>query len=473
MPPPSRLSWRSVLWLLALSDVLFTTWAIALAYWLRFHWSSIAGLEPRVPGFPVWMMLPFVAAFLLAFTLSRAYRRESVVSGLEEYGRIFEASGMTVLFVIVVAYLTTFAAVSRGFLLLSLGLVTFWVCLGRFAVRRVIYQAARKGRCLDAAIVVGVNRQAIDVARQLGNSPSASIRVVGFLSDYRPKGSTVVDGLRILGEPLELESIAQGVGANRAVVVESALAWESLRAIVQVMHRRRDLTISLVPGLSDLHSTSMDARHLGPVLTLAPRLARITGGEAMMKRVLDIAIVVPVLVLGVPLMALMAVLARFSGHGSGLVREAFVGPAGTLTLQRFRYPEWAERVHFSRLPDLLLVLSGTMSLLGPRPVALDRADEYTRVTHLLESAKPGFIGPWWLVRMGRPADVRAEITYDLHYVRNYSIWLDVQLLIQAARGLLGFSHRMPSRTPASPTDGDAAINAEITPSLEPSTKSAH
>jgi len=424
-----------------MSDVLCTAMAIALAYWLRFHWSSVAGLEPRIPDFPVWMMLPFGGAFLVAFTLGGLYRRVHVVSGLEEYGRVFAAGGMTLLFVIVVAYLTTFATVSRGFLLLSLGLVTFWVCLGRFSVRRVIYRAARSGRYLDVAIVVGVNHQAIDVARQLVNSPSASICVVGFLSDYRPKGSTVVDGLRILGDPLELESIAREVSANRAVVVESGLAWESLRAIVQVMHRRSPLAISLVPGLSDLHSTSLDARLIGPILTLDPRPSRITGVEAIMKRTLDVAVVVPVLMVGLPLMALMVIIAALQGHGSGITTDLLSGPTTTLRLRRFRRPVWAEKGHLSRLPQLVLVLSGKMSLLGPRPLATEVATRYEAVVPMLEGAKPGFIGPWWLAGIGRPADPDNELAYDLYYVRNYSLWLDLEILIKAALGVLAAGPR--------------------------------
>jgi lipopolysaccharide/colanic/teichoic acid biosynthesis glycosyltransferase len=435
MPPPRRLSWRSVKWLLLATDLVFTTVALTTAYWLRFHWSSVAGLEQRVPSFPLWMMVLFGATFLVAFSLAGVYRRENVISGLDEYGRIFAASAMAVLLVIAVAYLTSFPAVSRGFVLLSLGLVTFGVCLGRFGARRVIYRAASRGRYLETAVVVGVNHQAIDVARQLNQNPSTSTRVIGFLSDYRPKGSVVADGLVVLGEPLELDQVARDVRANRAVVVESGLAWESLRAIVQVMHRRGDLAISLVPGLSNLHSTPMDARQIGGVLTLDPRPARITGAEAVMKRGLDFALVVPSLLVGLPLMVLMVASARTRGHGTGLVTEVVMCPAGKLVLRRFRYPEWADRAHLSRLPELLLVLSGKMSLLGPRPVPVRRFAEYERVMALLESAKPGLIGPWWLVGMGRPDDVDSEVTYDLYYLQNYSLWLDLQLLIRIGRAL--------------------------------------
>jgi lipopolysaccharide/colanic/teichoic acid biosynthesis glycosyltransferase len=68
---------------------------------------------------------------------------------------------------------------------------------------------------------------------------------------------------------------------------------------------------------------------------------------------------------------------------------------------------------------------------------------------LLARAKPGFMGPWWLVGLGRPEDIEDELRYDLHYLRNYSIWLDLHILIQAARRLSGLrlqpDHEMASQ----------------------------
>lgn len=435
MPPHRRLSWHSVVRLLLMSDLLWTAAALSVAYGLRFHWSSIAGLEPRVPGFPSWMMVPFGVAFLLAFAWAGAYQRENTVSGLDEYGRIFVASGVTVLLAVVIAYLTALPEVSRGFALLSLALVTFGVSVGRFTLRRRIYHDARRGRCLDTAVVVGVNRQAIDVARRLNRNPSASTRVVGFLSDYRAQGSDVVDGLRVLGEPLDLGAVASKVGANRAVVVESGLAWESLRAIVQIMHRRQDLAISLVPGLSDLQSTPMHARKLGSVMMLNPRGARISGAEAVMKRLLDLCLILPALVVAGPLMLVFTVAALVSGNGSGIVSETCEGPGGELLLRHYGQPAWARSAHLSRLPELLLVLTGRISFVGPRPLQLGRVAAVNSSITLLEAAKPGFIGPWWLVGANRPADVQEELAYDVYYLRNYSIWLDVEVLLAALQRL--------------------------------------
>jgi exopolysaccharide production protein ExoY len=78
-----------------------------------------------------------------------------------------------------------------------------------------------------------------------------------------------------------------------------------------------------------------------------------------------------------------------------------------------------------------------MSLLGPRPVALSRAAAYEEAMAFLSLAKPGFIGPWWLVGKRKPDDIADELKYDLHYLRNYSLWLDVHILLQVFRTIAG------------------------------------
>lgn len=236
---------------------------------------------------------------------------------------------------------------------------------------------------------------------------------------------------------MELQNIAKKYGVTRALVVESGLSWESLQAMVRLMHRREGVAISLLPGLFDLHSTQMVPQQLGPVLTLTPQPARIVGADAVMKRGLDLIVGIMAGVLALPLMALLAGISLARGRGVGLRSERVLGPRGPFNLWIFGGPEWAKRAHLTRLPTLIFVLGGSMSLLGPRPVALHRAEAYAEAMEFLELAKPGFIGPWWLVGKAEPDDIPDELGYDLHYLRNYSVWLDLHILLQVARSLIG------------------------------------
>jgi lipopolysaccharide/colanic/teichoic acid biosynthesis glycosyltransferase len=260
--------------------------------------------------------------------------------------------------------------------------------------------------------------------------------VIGFLSEYMPKGTLVMGARRVLGEPMDLARIAEQHGVTRALVVESGLSWESLQAMVRAMHRSNGVAINLIPGLFDLHATPMSPQQLGPVLALAPHPTRIVGLDAAMKRVLDLTLGIPVFFITVPIMALLSAMSLLSGRGHGLEAEPVVGSQAPFTMWNFEGPSWAKRAHLTRLPNLLFVLGGSMSLLGPRPLSRNRAEAHLDAMAFLESAKPGFIGPWWLVDKARPQDLEAEISLDLFYLRNYSIWLDIQILVHVVRALL-------------------------------------
>jgi lipopolysaccharide/colanic/teichoic acid biosynthesis glycosyltransferase len=72
--------------------------------------------------------------------------------------------------------------------------------------------------------------------------------------------------------------------------------------------------------------------------------------------------------------------------------------------------------------------------------------------------KPGFLGPWWLASLTRPADIQEELAYDLFYIRNYSIWSDLQILIHVVRYLLSPSGWRPEGSPPDEKPLDAGIS---------------
>src|SRR5258708_37546047 len=247
MPPHKLLSWRRVAGLLVVGDLVAVALGLRAAYEFRFN-STFEILEPRSPTLPMSWLFGFAVLWLAGLWANGLYRRANLVSGIGEYRRILTAGMITTLAIIAFDYLTADVPLSRGFLLsaalINVALVGVW----RFSVRRFIYRAAGHGRYLDSALIVGANREAAAVAEELLTTPPASCRVAGFLSDYLPKGTEVLPGLRVLGEPLELQVVAASTGATRALVIESGLSWESLHGVVRDMHRRGSVTISLVPG---------------------------------------------------------------------------------------------------------------------------------------------------------------------------------------------------------------------------------
>jgi lipopolysaccharide/colanic/teichoic acid biosynthesis glycosyltransferase len=445
MPPPNvtvgkLLSWRRVAVVLLLGDLVAVASGLRVAYEFRFN-TTFGILEPRSPTLPMSLLLAFAGLWLAGLWANGLYRRPNLVSGIGEYRRILTAGMVTTLAIIAVDYLTAVIPLSRGFLMSAALINVFLIGLWRFSLRRVIYQAARGGRHLDTALIVGSNRQAAAVAEELLTSPPASCDVVGFLSDYLPRGSEVIPGLHVLGEPLELQAVATSTGATRALVIESGLSWESLHGLVRQMHGRGRLVVSLVPGIFDLHSTALEAHQLGSVLTLDAQPSRIVGVDAALKRGLDIALSLLALFVSLPIMATLTVARLLRGESLELEKEEVLGAYGPFVLSSFVRPTWAAPAHLARLPNLWLVLAGRMSFVGPRPMPVTQAHGHEDLISVLEGVKPGFIGPWWLVGRGRPLDLEQELAFDLHYLRHYSIWLDVHVLLQVARHFVGLAVR--------------------------------
>jgi lipopolysaccharide/colanic/teichoic acid biosynthesis glycosyltransferase len=183
----------------------------------------------------------------------------------------------------------------------------------------------------------------------------------------------------------------------------------------------------------------MEAHQLGSVLTLDAQPSRIVGVDAALKRGLDILLALLALFVSIPIMAVLTAPRLLRGQGVELEKEEVLGARGPIVVSSFRHPSWAARAHLARLPNLWLVLAGRMSFIGPRPMSMKRAGGHEDLVSVLEGVKPGFIGPWWLVGRERPELLEEELAYDLHYLRNYSIWLDVHVLIQVARHFVGLA----------------------------------
>lgn len=427
--------WRSVVLLLLGVDILAGFLAQSIAYAFRFQTELLPPVTPMNSVVP-----PLIVLVLIACLWSQdLYRQKFAVSaGLDEYRRIAIAVAITSVAVIVVDFFSDAIKISRGYLVISLVVTTALVALGRFAVRRVLRWSWSRGLVLRRVLIVGANAQGIQLARDLSRHPGASAEVVGLLDEYRSVGS-MHDGFQVLGDPLRLASIVGRLGATHAVVVTSALSWEGMRHVVDYMHRQPEIEFLLAPDLHAVNAAPLDVVQFGAAPMLAPALTRIRGIEAGLKRLLELAIVIPVLVLTLPLrLGITAVLAArrrpvtVSRRVHGLGTDEF-----TMTTFAVEAGGWVDEKHLERLPSLWRVVSGKMSLIGPRPIPVGDAAVFERHLLVLGTLRPGFIGPWWLVRQGRPGAADEEIRLDLEYARNYTIWMDLRVLLRVAGSLLG------------------------------------
>ena len=435
------------LWLLGDAVAIYA--ALNLAYDARYNFAWLPLLEKLAPITERYQVVipAAVPLWLLVFAFNRLYDRRYTLSGLQEYGRIAIACSMGILVLVVLSFIEPNLSVSRSWLVLSWFLTMVFVGAARFVIRRVVQVFRRRGHWLTRALIVGANEHAKAIARQLAPATQSGVEVIGFLDDYLPNDSRVLGELRVLDRPTALAQVARATRATEAIVVQGAIAWESFIEIIQRSTSSLDnLDIKLSPGFYEILATGVRLSHDGFVPLLAIEKNRITGMDAVLKIILDYGLSLIALVLVSPLLLATTLLVKLIAPGSVFEPYHVVGARERpFTTWKFRthyaeparrtvdYPfaRWLYRLGLDKLPQFVNILRGEMSLVGPRPIPAARAAIYQEWLPTLLAVKPGFTGPW-VVGAREVQTLEDEIRLDLYYIRNWTIWLDIQILLQTA-----------------------------------------
>ncbi len=454
------------------TDVVAVALGFLLAYLIRFesgfplfyvHEQSVVDFYSRL----VFWLIPL---WLLIFAAFQLYDFHILFGGTREYAHIFNACTTGMMAVIVASFLYPDLQIARGWLLLSWVLVTGSVAVGRFTLRRVVYRMRTKGRFLTAMLIVGANEEGIAIAEQLMNNPKAGVWLAGFLDDHHPEGTEVLPGLRVLGPTAAARTMVHRFGVQEVVVASTALPRERLLALFQTFGTSEDVNVRLSSGLFEIMTTGLRVKEIGNIPLLSVNKVRLTGLDVVLKTVLDYTLATLALLALWPLFLIIAIAIKRDSPGPIFYRRRVIGVGGRpFDALKFRtmyvngdeilaqHPELLEeyrrnfklkddprvtrvgrflrRTSLDELPQLINVLRGEMSLVGPRMITAEETAKYGKWRMNLLTVKPGITGLWQV--SGR-SDVSYEerVRMDMHYIRNYSIWLDLQILFQTVPAVL-------------------------------------
>ncbi len=385
-----------------------------------------------------------MAGFVLIwFRLDGLYDTDRILAGSHEYARVFRAVAYATAMVMAASYLAgDLPLVSRSWLVLVVLMVPGLLVLERFVARRIVRAYRRRGFLQTRIAIVGASADAVAIAEQLSGARNEGLIVRGFLDEYLPIGWPVIDGISVIGRPDDVVRDDAHEDIDEYVLVPQALPHERLEEITAIMVARDQPVVRMAVTPSSLltNGVLIAERSLIPMVTL--RRARITGLEAILKRALDVVGATLLLIVVAPIAAVDLLSARLAGVRPLWGKRTVSGPDGRhLTLwllSRKSSPHLAVR----GMPALAAVLAGYLSLVGPRPVAIGRATASASAS-ALTSMRPGLTGPWRLIG---DATIEQQATQDLAYVRNYTIWEDIRIMIQTYRLLLAGRRSSPSRT---------------------------
>ena len=461
-------SWRLYRLALLLNDVLGILLGFRLAYWARFELAlPFFQLDANSsPPFYSALILTLIPFWLAIFAATGLYLRKNLLGGTLEYELVFRATTVGMMVVIIAGFLAPDFVIARGWLLLAWFLTFLLTAAGRYWFRRVIYVMRRRGYFLRPTLIVGNNDEGQLMSEQLQLWTTSGLEPIGMIGNP----DTNARGLPVLGNLDQLDEIVERYNVGELILATSALTREQMLNIFQKYGMSERPNLRLSSGLFEIITTSLDVHEIGYVPLMSVNKLRLTGADRALKLFIDYSLAMPGLILISPILLLIAILVKLNSPGPVIHRRRVMGVNGKqFDAYKFRtmvtnggqllaensklqvelaenhklkedprvtsVGQFLRRFSLDELPQVFNVLKREMSLVGPRMISPGEMAKYDQWGINLLTVHPGITGLWQV--SGR-SDVSYEdrVRMDMHYVRNWSLWLDLQLLLQTIPAVL-------------------------------------
>ena len=461
----NRFLWSGYIASLLVNDALMTLAAFRMAYFIRFEMSlEIFKLDAH-PEKPFYFTLSFIVLplWISFMVIAGLYRRENLLGGTEEYSRIARVSTAGMLILIVAGFLDPAFIIARGWLLMAWFFSFFFILVGRFCLRRGVYYLRRHGYFLSNTIIIGANDEGLSLARQLLAWDTSGMRVIGFVDKKFRPGTLLFGNMRVLGTTDQLDEVIQGYAVEELVLASSAISsHDKMLEIFQRYGVNSGVNVRMSSGLYEIITTGLTVKEFAYVPLVGVNKVRLTGVNTFIKFVMDYVMAITAMLVLLPLICFIGLLIKLDSPGPVLHKRRVLGVNGKqFNALKFRtmhmngdfildgYPElkeellrthklkvdprvtrvgrWLRRFSLDELPQFLNVIYRDMSVVGPRMIVPEEIDNYSQWSINLLTVKPGLTGLWQV--SGR-SDVTYEerVRLDMHYIRNWSVWLDLQIL---------------------------------------------
>ncbi|MCA2213854.1 sugar transferase [Jidongwangia harbinensis] len=440
---------------LLLCDLAAGVAAGAVTFGLRFG--------DQVTAYNRWYLL-FSAllpvALLVVLAVSRAYERRFLFVGTDEYQRVFRGGVGLIAGAAVCSYALELD-LARSYVLVALPSAIVSAVVLRFALRKRLHCARARGESLRRVIVVGHELSVIGITRQLRRERYHGLEVVGAC--LPPEHDGVLD-LPVYGTFDDIAGAVDIADADTVVVLSCPeLDGAALRRLAWRLERD-EVDLVVASALIDVAGARTTIRPFDGLPMLHVEHPRLHGGIRLVKELVDRVGALLLLVLFGPLLLGTALCVRLTSRGPVLFRQVRVGRDGReFRIFKFRsmyvdaearlaelrhlneydgvlfkmrddprvtpVGRWLRRFSLDELPQLLNVLAGQMSLVGPRPPLPAEVAAYADDVRRRLAVKPGMTGLWQV--SGR-SDLPWEeaVRLDLRYVENWSLSLDLVILLR-------------------------------------------
>ncbi len=440
--------------------------ALVFSAWIKFDsgiFADSAIISNSVIFSGALLSVPF---WLLIFMVSGSYRLHWDLSWADELKLVVKpvTSGFIILFF--GAFLVSpSASIGRWIIIFYYASLLLFVFFARGCMRILERVLARKGLLVRRAAIVGTGEAASSLERYLAGNTALGYDVVGFIDPGKTGSPVTVSEERILGSVADLPGIIRNLSIRELLVTIASNFHDDILSLL-LPAAGEGIKVKVLPDLFDVvaghvHSTQIMGQ---PFMEILPE--RLTFWQKIVKVFIDYYISIFVLLVGLPVWVFIALLIKLDSKGPVFYRQERVGKGGKVfKVFKFRSmvtdaekrsgPVWAgkndsrvtrlgrflRKSRMDEIPQMINVIKGEMSIVGPRPERPVFVEELRKMYPFYQkrlTIKPGLTG-WAQVKLEYDTDMESvanKLRYDFFYIENQSIFLDLEILARTLRVVL-------------------------------------
>jgi exopolysaccharide biosynthesis polyprenyl glycosylphosphotransferase len=449
-----------------IADIVFIELAVLFSYYLRFY-SSLTEIFPVTKGYPPFKNYFFFSLFLVAvmaglFATMNAYRSRFFSTFTQDVPAIFKTCFLGILFAMSGAFLYRDFSYSRLVFVLIFFNTNIFLLTGRFFFHRLKRKFLTKGFNVLRVCLVGSAENIARVYQRLITDKNYKFDIAGYVADSEPE--TLV--IPRIGKLEDLPGIAENEPGYDGMII--TFNQEDHSKILQVIQATegKNLELFYIPDILDLLTHKLQTLEVSGVPLLQLKAFVLSGWQGFLKRTFDVVVSAIGLILLFPFFLIIALIIKATSPGPVFYVQKRVSLDGQeFNMLKFRSmradaeaesgPVWAEkddpritaigkflrRSSLDELPQLINVLKGEMSLVGPRPERqhfVEQFREYIPQYRERHRVRCGMTGWAQVNGLRGQSPIEERTRYDLYYIENWSLWFDLKIILltfmEVARG---------------------------------------
>ncbi|UBH07077.1 polyprenyl glycosylphosphotransferase [Leucobacter sp. Psy1] len=461
---------RRYAWKLMISDSVIVVLSVFGAQYVRF------GFMPTELEIPIFgraslevayslVSLSLAAAWLIALGIGDSRDPKIIGLGPVEYKRVINLTLMTFGVYAIIAFAVQ-ARIGRGYLFLALPVGLFLLLLTRWMWRKRLHRQRRRHRNIYRTLIVGERVKSAHVAREISRNRYSGFGIIGAVTEHGANRN-LLPGLPVVASYDRLLEAVDALKVNTLIMTSAdAIDPVRMREIGWELESRK-IDLIVTASLTDIAGPRIHMRPVSGLPFIHVEYPEFVGRKQFAKRMFDLLGATVLLALLSPVFAAVAIAVRMDSPGPVIFRQERVGlgtrrfsmlkfrsmamdaedqlpglldlPDGKNVLFKLKQDPRVTRVgrflrrhSLDELPQLVNVVRGEMSLVGPRPPMPSEVDQYERWVHRRLLVKPGITGLWQV--SGRSnLSWEDSVRLDLYYVENWSMVGDLLILLRTAK----------------------------------------